>query len=66
MAKGSRQKMPGAFVVNRVITYTFQVFGRSWLLGRIGPAIASGLSEQKAPGSQNGVGHLEKDSSLWR
>jgi flagellin len=31
-------------------------------VGRIGPAIATDLFEQNAPGSQNGVGHLEKET----
>jgi flagellin len=32
-------------------------------LGNIGPAIATDLFEQNAPGSQNGVGYLEKETT---
>jgi hypothetical protein len=56
MTKGSRQKLPGAFVVNRSITQLFQGFGGAFRVGSFGPVIASHLGEQKAPGSQNDVG----------
>jgi hypothetical protein len=56
MTKGSRQKLPGAFVVNRSITQLFQWFVAICRVGSFGPVIASYLPEQNAPGSQNDVG----------
>jgi hypothetical protein len=56
MSKGSRQKLPGAFVVNEHITLIFQGLIAALPVGSFGPAIATCLFEQNAPGSQNGVG----------
>jgi hypothetical protein len=56
MTKGSRQKLPGAFVVNRPLTQSFQELEGYFRVGSFGPVIASYPFEQKAPGSQNDVG----------
>ncbi|WP_255579984.1 MULTISPECIES: hypothetical protein [unclassified Caulobacter] len=41
MTKGSRQKLPGAFVVNETIMQSFQGLGDFARLGSFGPVIAS-------------------------